>query len=73
MDQDGYKKARNHLSVLVDDYWQLKSKHTSDGRKLDKMYVNIVNMTKDLNELNRQHQAEKEKFQLFKVKCEKFE
>lgn len=67
MDGDGYKKARKHLSVLVDDYWNLKRKHISDGRKLDQLYVNIVNMTKDLNELKRQHQQEKEKCQLFNV------
>lgn len=73
MDRNGYEKARTHLSVLIDDYWNLKRKHTSDGNKLDVLYVNIVNMTKDLNELNRQHQLGKEKYQLFNVKCEKFD
>lgn len=73
MDGGDYKKARNHLSVLVDDYWNLKRKHSSDGRRLDQLYVNIVNMTKDLNDLKRQHQHESEKCQLFNVKCEKFD
>lgn len=73
MERDGYEKARSHLSVLVEDYWKLKRKHTSDGRKLDQIYVTIVNMAKDLNDLNSQHHIEKEKNQLFNVKREKFD
>lgn len=68
MDPNGYKMARKQLSVLVDDYWKLKSKHTRDGKKLDQLYVNIVNMTKDLNEINRQRQFEKEENLISNVK-----